>query len=158
MVSDMRQVGHVFHVTDFNKSELLTPIRQEAIPRTSLYKLLDYYDVYSALFQCVISSPPNMIADGESFPWKSSDEAGWAHDNAYRKDSVVWRCVRGIWTKCPGLNRRQGDALFFEISNLDGVNEEFSYAKWLAVRTLGHWSWHKMNVLDDLETVKRYLG
>lgn len=142
-------------IKDEKKAQFLTGLCQESIPCCGLYRLLEDFVVYSAVMKRIIVSPKGMIADGESFPIKSSDEAGWTHDNAYRKDSVTWDATGMV--KMPGLNRSQADAVFDEISNLDDVNFVFSWVKWVMVRTLGHWSWHKMNVLDDLDTVKRFL-
>lgn len=144
-----------YRVKDETKPELLSYVCQRIIPCTKLYELLEDFVVYSAVVKRIIVCPKGMIADAESFPLKSSDEAGWIHDNIYRKDSVTWD-VTGL-IKLPGLNRSQGDAVFDEISKLDDVSKAFSWVKWAMVRTLGHWSWHKLNVMDDLETVKKVL-
>lgn len=138
-----------------DKAELLSEIRQRVIPCTKLYELLEDFVVYSAVVKRIIIAPKGMIADAESFPLKSSDEAGWIHDSIYRKDSVTWD-ITGL-IKLPGLNRPQGDAVYDEISKLDEVSKAFSWVKWFMVRTLGHWSWHKLNLMDDLKTVQKVL-
>lgn len=145
--------GPKYKVSDENKAEFITPLRKEEIPGTKLSRLLDDFIVYSARYKCIIISPKGMIADGESWFAKDSDEAGWTHDNAYRSDSVTWD-LNG--NQLPGLNRRQADDLFDEISELD--DSKISFWKWLAVRALGHWSYHRMPVMADLETVIKVLG
>jgi hypothetical protein len=145
-----------YEIKSLNKPAFLTDLCQRAITGTNLYELTEDFVVYSAVVKRIIVCPKGMIADAESFPLKSSDEAGWVHDNIYRKDSVTWDSTGLI--KMVGLNRSQADAVFDEISKLDKVSKIFSWVKWGMVRTLGHWSWHKLKVMDDLETVKKVLG
>jgi hypothetical protein len=152
MELDMRLVFGIKRGTP----QFLTHVCQEAIPKTKLYRLLKDFVVYSGVADGVIVCPKGMIADEESFPIKSSDEAGWVHDTLYRKDGVVFH-VNG-YVKMPQLSRRKADAVFDEISKLDNVSNWFSWTKWLVVRVLGYNSWHKLNMLDDLETVKKVLG
>ena len=139
-----------------DKPAFLTDLCQRAIPATKLYELIEDFVVYSAVVHRIIVCPKGMIADAESFPLKSSDEAGWVHDNIYRSDSVTWDSTGLI--KMPGLNRSQADAVYDEISKLDKAGTMMSWVKWFMVRTLGHWSWHKMQVMADLNTVKKALG
>jgi hypothetical protein len=143
-----------------DSARFITTLKQEAIPGTIYYRLLEDFIVYSAILKRIIVCPAGMICDAESFKLKSSDEAGWIHDYLYRKDSITWHkdiiTLSGInlnpSLQLKGVNRRIADKVFEEISVLDNVSAAFSWWKWATVRLLGHNCWHRYTVMQDIST------
>ena len=121
-----------------SEARFLNTIKYEEIPGTKYIRLIDDFIVYSAYIDRTIIVPRGFVCDGESVFFKSSTEAGVIHDYLYRKGSK------------PETNRREADAVFCEVSRLDGCWWITSQAKWAAVRCFAHWCWHKHEVMDDV--------
>jgi len=121
-----------------NKPQFLSTLKYEEIPGTKYIRLLSNFAYYSAAIKSTITVPFGFVCDGESVFFKSSTEAGVIHDYLYRKGSK------------PETNRREADAVFCEVSRVDGCWWITCRAKWAAVRLFAHGCWHKHNVMDDV--------
>ncbi len=129
------------------KPIFLNRIRYEEIPRTNFIRLLEDFIVYSAVLNRIIIVPKDFTCDGESVFFKSSTEAGVVHDYLYRIGAKTWDI--SCTASSPFDDRRKADAVFFEMSDLDGCWKITSYSKWAFVRLVSWIFYRKKKVLES---------
>jgi hypothetical protein len=128
------------------KAVFLNRLQYEEIPGTKFIRLLEDFIVYSAVLNRIIIVPKGFTCDGESVFFKSSTEAGVVHDYLYRIGAKTWNIACTI--NIPFDDRRKADAVFYEVSDLDGCWKITSLAKWAAVRCVS-WIFYRKKKVSE---------